>query len=708
MVGIPFSLELFYEMAERSYLLRMVHWAIIRECTRKTVKNLRQFWDWFPAFSVKCLKCGAEYTKKVDRCRCGNITFRVPDTSQLTGVKALLKNPNPSTSFGDIIKRSLLDAQISDDWFISIGYDLTGTIPLSLYHEDPRNIVLCASDDGMLGNGEYFCPIHTHRNATASEKAPGKCRKYLEVDGKRHICGAALIETCYMQVIDGTITARFGRHEMIHGNSYSVGTRLLGNSPMRALVTAIATHMAIDNYNYDAFAMQREPNSALVFMNTSQDEVNRAAEVFRERRLENPHEQLWLGMTEGQAMEYVKMLDGLTDSQTIEERKWLRSIVTSVYGVSPEFVGVETPGRLGSANEVGIHVQNNTTESNQDQVAEEMNRALCPLFKITDWYWGFVPVEPDDEKLQAEIDTLRATAAKTYVEAGFSVVIDEDGMHVTGEGNRLEPPTMALSFDTSKGVYTTLKGAADNPEAVRGVQTTQDDFYGYLSDAYRRALTAIKQSIKGGMSLKQAQRVIASEMSVLEQRLGRKAREWVEEAYKRGLAQAAKDMGVKLKSLAIKEEVVVTFDGRDQEALDWLMANWTGIETSLPDFVRQQRDVFSRIIAEAYQDPSQFDLEAIITRMQEASDAEKYKLERIARSEMTLISNTGRVNGYLKDPANAQRKYDWVPSDGACDDCMAIAQGGPYDIETLKARTNGFRVHPNDRCTVTLHVEGLT
>ncbi|HUS56692.1 MAG TPA: hypothetical protein VMY17_01585, partial [Thermoplasmata archaeon] len=34
-VRAPVSLQLCYELADKSPLLRMVHWAIVRECTRK-------------------------------------------------------------------------------------------------------------------------------------------------------------------------------------------------------------------------------------------------------------------------------------------------------------------------------------------------------------------------------------------------------------------------------------------------------------------------------------------------------------------------------------------------------------------------------------------------------------------------------------------------------------------------------------------------
>lgn len=702
-VRAPISLPLCYELAEKSYLLRMVHWAIVRECTRKTITGLRRFWDFYPNFKLKCTDCGAEYQEIVEKCRCGSSSFREPDPDQLKEIMVLLKSPNPDASWGDICKKNLYDAQVSDDWFISIGYDYSGTKPVALFYEDPRTIIICADDRGMLGNGEFFCPEHTKANPNLFyQKDKGRCPEMVKIGDKWQPCGCALLETAYIQEIDGETTARFARHEMIHGNNYSVGTRLTGSTPMKSLIIAILTHLAIDNYSFDAFKNQRAPDSALIFTNTAQEEVDKAAEKFGERQKENPFEQLWLGVPEGQSLEYVKMLDSVLNQSMLPELEWVRSVVCSVYGVTSEFVAVETPGRLGTANEIQIHVQNNTTEANQDQFAEQINRDLLPLFHVTDWFWDFVPVEPEDEKLQADILLVNMQAAAAAVTAGLDVKVDNGEVFISGEGSRPEMSGMAMGLDGK--VAPILGKAADRPEeAPYGVITNSEEFKAALIAEYNKALQRALQGLSRKTTAEDLKAAINRELSALEHRLGRKAREFIEEVYRTGLAQAARDMGLTLQKA---EDVVITFDAVDKEAIDYIMNDWHGVSTTLPEFVKAQKDEFARIILEAYKDPKKFTLRELRRALEEFSNAERYKLERIALTETTIISNNARMNGYLKDPDNKNAKYDWNDSGSACPECRQIARGGPYSYEDLKQRTKNFCPHPHCRCTPTIHVRG--
>ena len=691
----PISYDMLYELAERSYLVRMVVWAIVRECTRKTIKGLRRFWDFYPTFKKKCLQCNMEYQDEIETCTCGSVQFREPDSNQLLGIRKLLEHPNNTYTWGDIVKRSLYDAQVADDWFISIGFDYSGEIPVALWHEDPRSLVICADDFGQLGNDEYFCPIHTRNNAELFY-GPGQktCPEEVIIGGKRGPCGQKLEATAYLQIIDGKITARFAKHEISHGTSYASGSRLYGSSSLRCLLVALTTAMAIDNYGYDAFSMQREPNSALLFTGTAQTAVDAAAEQYRARRQENPYEQLWLGMQEGQGLEYIKMLGDISNAGTIAEREFFRGVVCSVFGVSPVFVSIETPGRLGNANEVGIHVQNNTTESNQDQFSEQVNRDLLPLFKITDWYWDFVPVEPDDDMLQSEILKLRAEAAKIAADAGFTVVWEPDGPHVSGEGSRAPMPAPG-AFGLSLTPLNLSK--ADHVEdAPRGATTTQDAFYDDAVAAYDAAINRAIKNMTADMTKEQVWMAIARELDALEVKLNRTARTAVERAYIKGLEQAARDMRIEL-----------SMDSSDQDAIDYLMNQWHGVSTTLPEFTAGQREAFDQVIEQAYTEPGKFALQDMVKQMKDVADTEKFKLERIARTETTIISNNGRVNGYLKDPDNTKAKYVWSVAPDACAACKAIAAMGPMPIEELRALTNNFCVHPNDRCTVVLALEGL-
>ena len=400
------------------------------------------------------------------------------------------------------------------------------------------------------------------------------------------------------------------------------------------------------------------------------------------------------------------MLDSTMNASMKDEREWYRDVVCSVYGVTKEFVAVETPGRLGGANEIQIHVQNRTTEANQDQFAEQVNRDLIPLFGITDWYWDFVPVEPDDERLEAEIQLIRMQAAATAVTAGLNVEVDGSDVNITGEGSRPEVAGVAMGLD---GKVSPIKSKdAERPkDPVYGAPTTREEFNEALMNAYTAAVSRALSSVKRGAKKEDVHNALMRELAALELKLQREARGYLEELYLRGLSQAARDMGTKLEKADDDETVRVTFDAVDLDALDYLMAEWTGVSSTLPDFVQTQKDEFSRIIEEAYRDPGKFSLRELKRRMQEITTAEAYKLERIARTETAHISNMGRLNGYRKDPDNAKAKYNLSMSPRtACKRCRQIAAKGPYTYEQLMRVTNNLKIHPNCNCTITLHVEG--
>ena len=92
------------------------------------------------------------------------------------------------------------------------------------------------------------------------------------------------------------------------------------------------------------------------------------------------------------------------------------------------------------------------------------------------------------------------------------------------------------------------------------------------------------------------------------------------------------------------------------------------------------------------------------------------KLERIARSETTKISNNGRSNQWVQFADPSRKEYYWIIARDArvSDLCKAIANGGteklwgkpkifpgnPYTLDELKYYTADFLPHPNCRSTV--------
>ena len=68
---------------------------------------------------------------------------------------------------------------------------------------------------------------------------------------------------------------------------------------------------------------------------------------------------------------------------------------------------------------------------------------------------------------------------------------------------------------------------------------------------------------------------------------------------------------------------------------------------------------FSKIISEAYTPEGTFSLDSLVSKMKEAVPAQRYKLERIARTETSQVSNIGRLWAWNEDPDKYFYNYFW-------------------------------------------------
>ena len=482
--------------AETNWVLGMVFDAIIREA-------LSPGWKKIPRFTKKCTNtgCGKEFQSAVTICDACQTAVRDPNADEGVRLDKLLKDPNPENELDAMLKSVLWQSLAVDDWYLSISYAETNVsldankqpasvkIAKQFWVEDSADIKIVADKRGRLGNGEYFCP-RCYNKDDEGDVSYGP--EQLNICPK---CGGSLLQTAYIQMINGEIVARFAKDEIVHGNSGKNLPRLYGIPKLIRLLRIILTMGFIDRYNLAAYSSGNLKNIiAFPDMNQQQiDELQASIEAqlkaFKTdpetgERI-RPNRSLWLGIKQTPSL--LNTLPPSKDMQSLEWYKFYREAVAAVYSVTPVFVSIIESGKSGNNPRMQIDVQNRATIEWQQSVEQPFNNQILPAFAINDWLFKFNDVEPEDEEMDARIRLTNAQAANTYAAAGFTVKMDENGeLEVSGEASRAVVGEAAAPGQTA--------GPADRPSiATPGGTLSQDSTISLSSDSLKKAREPAKR-----------------------------------------------------------------------------------------------------------------------------------------------------------------------------------------------------------------------
>lgn len=687
-------------------------------------------------------------------------TKNIISRKEYRDLEELLLNPDRKNrkSFNQILQAFTFDLLVFDDAFISIAYDDNGK-PVALYNEESETIEIRADERGNIGDHTWFC--------TKCEPS----REYREEEVKPlYTCPLHKIplkETAYVQKAQGKIVARWSKDEMIHAHLFRQGGRLYGSPILGSLLMSVLNLRSMDTYFSDAYTLQRTPLGMIVFTGVDQASVTKSAEKITAETSINPFSVGWVGLPEGKSVQYIEMLKSPTDMQSIEFYKLYTDQIYRAFHVTPIVGGTIESGRAGSYPHAQLDVQSDFTRDYQRCISEALtNSALFEAFGVTNWYIGFTPVEEKEELYEAETSIALANAAKAWQDAGFDVWLDPNGKPFP-IGTKPKPrqpnpfeAVMGVSLpsrdSTQTGIGDTPFGAGDKPEAPASWEKGHNSDYlfrkhGTIDEFKAKAKAWYAKLLKGGPISKEDDGSIAvtalrpserelfdSLASIYEAQIDNTLAElrrlqsdpnWTDEkayaiinrnlanmrasfvasaekALRRIYYQGFEDAAAEIEREA---EILIRPDSADENIIDYLLNNYSGVATTLPEFTAEQASNFTQIITRAFQQSPSPSIEAIVDEMKQVSESEVWKLERIARSEVTLISNNGRMMAWRKADDTGRFQYDWMNADEACDVCSNIAAGNPWSYEDLARETEGsdgspFRPHPNCRCTVHRHV----
>jgi len=426
-----------YKRAQNHHVLRKIHEAIIRECTRNGGEVVERF-------VVKCVKCGSEFDKEVKSCPCGG-SVKEPDPNQKPILQAFIKNPNRDDEWMHIIVSLLRFNLAVDDWYLQIAntpsiVDLapfgTGekleTNVIQLYVQDSRYMRIVADRYGIIGNEQFFCPVcydgekgDVYYDANYFKRHKGKCK-----------CGGELNETAYVwrEVQATTIEGRFSRDEIIHGKLCSQLPHMYGMSKAIAALRPLDVTQNMTRFNLENYTTGKVAKMVFISgmnqteVNTMVEDAKQQAENVVDRSVNtgqrNPPKlhTLTIGIDDPKAS--VTVVDAMPDPEKMQSLEWYKQYcedICGIYGVTPKFEGVAEAGTAGI--QMRVDVDTDVAMMYQKGLTDVFDEQLWPKYLgVTDWVWRFNPIQERDvlvdaRTLQLNVDTvIKAARAKMNAE----------------------------------------------------------------------------------------------------------------------------------------------------------------------------------------------------------------------------------------------------------------------------------------------------
>lgn len=147
-----------------------------------------------------------------------------------------------------------------------------------------------------------------------------------------------------------------------------------------------------------------------------------------------------------------------------------------------------------------------------------------------------------------------------------------------------------------------------------------------------------------------------------------------EELLHRGIIAGQIDSGVK-----------VAFDLVDENAIEILRQDPKRIGSRIKIFSNDIIEKFRDIIANSYGPEGEFSLSPMVKKMSEVVDTQRYKLERIVRTETSSVSNLGRLWAWNQDPDKYFYEYHWnaMPDNRVKYISLWRMKNGPYTFDEI-------------------------
>lgn len=491
---IPFNQQLYYYIRWQSVILRTVVLKLKQEIFRETLKD---GWDYKPRFHFKCVQCGTEYQKKVDQCQlCKSPKLRRPFEAQKKLWEDFAENCNGADqSLLEVLMELEDDVNTTDDMYLVLIKDYivspTGELfgrLMEVMRGDPCTFRIVADETGRRGGRWYTCV--RHRNIAA--ETPGRCPEIIKSGA---YCNLPLQAVHYVETEGGgkNPVKYYIEGEVVHASKYEP-SRLYGISPIFTCWIIARTLQLIDRYNENLYEKGRL-KGVLGVSAENTDYIEKWWDETQAKLRKDPHYMPVVAIESGEKgkgrMDFVKLIDSMSDMETTEYKKELRINIAAIFGISPIFQADVSAG--GGLNNEGLQitVTDRAVDMGQTPYHNKIFPALSDLVGLTDWYVELRPSREQDEMAELQRMDQKVTTAERMANLGFDVTFENEEFIFTGQAKRVtEGGNSSHYLEPGQGVSTTIPdNRLGQKECPPGMISTPDNPRCHKIDTEKTAST---------------------------------------------------------------------------------------------------------------------------------------------------------------------------------------------------------------------------
>lgn len=545
------------------------------------------------------------------------------------------------------------DLSVYDDFFILLNntydYGVDGDISDWKLQEvvriDPRVITMVLNSQEKPGYDEYdkpqrVCPEHRDR---------------VSKDETCH-CGLKCHLAHYMAEYNGKKIFYF-KNEIIHKSKYRPSKRH-GYPPMMTVWQKLRTLLFQDKYIMELYDGQRPPKAGLFFKTPNQDGMKKAWDQAMANAREHPHLPIMMSIpdsTNGKGfVEFIDFMKGLDEMQYTEARKDMARMIGAVYGVEPIFQGdMSTSGGLNNEG-LQITVTNRAIEYGQKLYNKYVFPKILKMMKVEGWIIELQPSEEQDEMAKLERQGKTLQNGQLALQLGLQAEYDPDSGEVVIREGQLQDQNamnaMVPQFgqpDMGNMVPQDAPPEADpsgTPDVSKASQPTK------LSKALKEE---IRKLLKSGKKLDKVSldKILKDLKNKLDPEFQGHLKEYFEQTYKTELVKVGKELGMK-----------IAFGEMDKNAISLLLGS-NALSEAISSLQGDLAYKVRTILFDAYTKPEGLTEALIAERIKEVTDLADFRVNTIARTELSKVASAARLNSYRRESDFNEAKFKHIGPD---------------------------------------------
>lgn len=452
----------------------------------KALQTIRDYlfkegYRWVKRYSIKCLDCGMEHptSHEPTECeQCGGTNLHEPEESRMREVDAYFQSCDFNDgNFIEVMKMFEQHLNITNIAYLVVAKEYTAfgedgkpsdwrvkdlfvPHPANFFKVfDPRTqrpggrFYICIGRKAKDQLDEDFQPVYEEcRPGLFYDKDGNEVRRgqvYTQ-PGKCDDCGGKLFDVWYIatkhpssvgahncspeevahyylgpvRLEDGTVL-----REVISTNKYEISYEY-GNSPMFAIYKLAITLLSMENYNYSFYHEERAPRMMLSVQTNNPDGFKAIWDDIQNKNTSQGGHHVPVVMHDpgsqggNRPMQVIELSKTPQELGMLDVNKWFYTCISSAFGVTPLFLGINTNTGMQSQGPSQWQVQQLTAEIGQALYNLKVFPQLVEQFNLHKAGWKLTLVRPEEriDAQQVELRLQKGQEATMLQGMGFRVL----------------------------------------------------------------------------------------------------------------------------------------------------------------------------------------------------------------------------------------------------------------------------------------------